>query len=68
MTLSQKHPRTALQLEAGTQLEFTLGADGKVIITPISHSVKRLKGCLPKPAQPVSLEAMEQAIAEGAAR
>lgn len=57
-----KAVRDALHLRAGDRLDFVVQADGAVRVLPVKGSVKALKGILPKPARPVSLEEMEQAI------
>jgi hypothetical protein len=54
--------RDALHLRTGDRLDFILEADGTVRLLPVKGSVKALKGILPKPARPVSLAEMEQAI------
>lgn len=58
--------RDQLGLEAGDKLEFTIIENGKLLIIPKKSSVKALKGMLPKPKKPISLEEMESAIAQGA--
>lgn len=40
--------------------------DGNFAVLPSTHSVKKLKGLIPKPRKPVSLEDMDRAIARGA--
>ncbi len=57
-----KAVRDALHLRAGDRLDFVVQADGTVRVLPVKVSVKALKGVLPKPPRPVSLEEMEQAI------
>ncbi len=57
--------RSQLQLEPGDRVEFIIEADGVVRMIPRKASVKQLKGMLPKPKRPVSLEEMEEAIAAG---
>lgn len=47
-------------------MEFILEADGVVRMLPRTASVKALKGLLPKPPRPVSLEEMDAAIAKAA--
>ena len=42
--------------------------DGCLRVAPVPASVTELKGMLPKPDAPVTLEAMDEAIAEAAAR
>ena len=54
--------RDHLQLAAGDRVEFVLEANQVVRLVPLTTSVARLKGILPKPEHPVSLEEMEDAI------
>lgn len=61
-----KDVRDALHLWPGDRLDFVLQADGTVRVLPITGSVKRLKGVLPKPSRALSLEQMNAAIAKGA--
>jgi len=61
-----KGVRDALNLRPGDRLAFVLQADGTVRVLPITGSVKRLKGMLPKPSRALSLEQMDAAIAKGA--
>lgn len=62
-----KAVRDALHLRTGDRLDFVLEADGTVRVLPITGSVKRLKGMLPKPPRPLTVEEMDEAIAKGAA-
>lgn len=62
-----KAVRDALHLRTGDRLDFIVEADGTVRVLPITSSVKRLKGMLPKPARALTLEEMDDAIAKGAA-
>lgn len=62
-----KAVRDALHLRTGDRLDFIVEADGTVRVLPITGSVKRLKGMLPKPARALTLEEMDDAIAKGAA-
>lgn len=59
-----KQARDALNLDAGDRVEFIIDDDGRLFILPVTRSVKNLKGMLPKPTFPVSLEAMDEAIAQ----
>lgn len=59
--------RDRLHLEPGDKIDFVLQEDGDLRITPVTASVTRLKGMVPKPGLPVSLAEMEEAIARGAA-
>ena len=58
--------REKLNLEAGDKIEFMFTDEGQLLVIPKTASVKKLKGMLPKPDTPVSIEAMEKAIANGA--
>ena len=62
-----KAVRDALHLRSGDRLDFILEADGTVRVLPITGSVKRLKGILPKPLRALTLEEVDEAIAKGAA-
>ncbi len=59
--------RKKLDLKPGDRLLY-LEEDGKVRIIAADKRTKDLKGLLPKPDQPVSLEDMDAAIATGRAR
>jgi bifunctional DNA-binding transcriptional regulator/antitoxin component of YhaV-PrlF toxin-antitoxin module len=60
--------RDALKLRTGDRVDFVMGDDGIVRLVPVTRSVKDLKGMLPKPRRPVTLDEMDAAIARGAAR
>lgn len=57
-----KGVRDALHLRSGDRLDFVVEPDGRVRVLPVKGTVKELKGILPKPARPVTLKEMEQAI------
>lgn len=59
-----KQARDSLNLDTGDRVEFIIDDDGRLFILPVTRSVKTLKGMLPKPISPISLEAMDDAIAE----
>ena len=59
-----KAVRDRLQIKPGDRFKFFFHPDGVIILPRISTA--RLKGMVPKPAQPVSLEEMDRAIADGA--
>ncbi len=61
-----KEVRQALGVGPGDQVNFVRMEDGNFAVMPASLPVKRLKGIVPKPRKPVSLEAMDRAIAAGA--
>jgi len=56
--------RTRLGIATGDRVEFIELEPGRYEIVPATHSVKALKGLIPKPKKPVSIEAMNEAIAE----
>lgn len=57
--------RERLNLQPGDRIYFFIEDDGAVTFLPAKSDVRELKGILPKPKQPVSVEAMNEAIAEG---
>jgi AbrB family looped-hinge helix DNA binding protein len=59
-----KAVRERLKIMPGDRFKFFFHPDGVIILPKIPTA--RLKGMIPKPAQPASLEEMDRAIAEGA--
>jgi antitoxin PrlF len=59
-----KAVRERLQLKPGDRFKFFFHPDGVMILPKVATA--RLKGMIPKPAQPVTLEEMDRAIEEGA--
>jgi antitoxin PrlF len=59
-----KAVRDRLQIKSGDRFKFFFHPDGVIILPKISTA--RLKGMIPKPAQPVSPEKIDRAIAKGA--
>lgn len=59
--------RDSLHLRPGDKLNFLLD-DGELRVAPVKSSVTALKGMLPKPATPVTLEQMDEAIARASRR
>jgi hypothetical protein len=55
-----------MHLRTGDKLEFVVDEDGNIQVIPITSPITKLKGMLPPPKKAVSLDDMEQAIAEGA--
>lgn len=55
--------RAALKLKAGSQIKFIEIGHGQFAIVAATRHVQELKGILRKPAKPVSLQDMEDAIA-----
>lgn len=52
---------------AGDRLDFVRMEDGNYAVVLAGQSVKSLKGVIPRPKKPVSLEDMQAAIEAGAA-
>lgn len=52
-------------LSAGDRVDFIRMEDGHYAVVPVSHSIRSLKGIVPRPDRPVSLEDMQKAIAAG---
>ena len=52
-------------LSAGDRVDFIRMEDGHYAVVPASHSIRSLKGIVPRPDRPVSLEDMQKAIAVG---
>ena len=59
--------REALRVGPGDRLEFVLREDGTYAVLPATRSVQRLRGMIGKPADPVSLRDMDDAVAGGSA-
>jgi len=53
-------------LTAGDRITFVREAKGRYVIVLKSGSIKSLKGIVPRPDKPVSLEDMQAAIMAGA--
>ena len=67
-TTIPKDVREHLGLQPGDRIEFVLGEDDTVVLRPATRKVTDLKGFLPKPSKPLSLDAMEAAIHRRARR
>ncbi|PJR11523.1 AbrB/MazE/SpoVT family DNA-binding domain-containing protein [Sinorhizobium meliloti] len=57
--------RADMGLSAGDRVDFIRMEDGHYAVVPASHSIRSLKGIVPRPDRPVSLEDMQKAIAVG---
>ena len=60
--------RDELRLRPGDKLEFMLVEDGSLLVTPVTAPLTRLKGMVPKPDAPLSLETLDEAVARAVAR
>ena len=54
--------RDKLRLKPGDRIDFLLDASGELRVTPVTASIKQLKGMVPRPREPVTLEQMDDAI------
>jgi antitoxin PrlF len=63
-----KKVRDHLHLAAGDQVAFFVEPDGSVRLVPVTRSITMLKGCVPRPDRTLSVDEMDIAIAQGAAR
>jgi bifunctional DNA-binding transcriptional regulator/antitoxin component of YhaV-PrlF toxin-antitoxin module len=54
--------RIKLGLEAGHRVEF-VETDAGFLVKPATRDIRSLKGILPKPAQPVTIDAMNRSVA-----
>ncbi len=60
--------RDQLKIEAGTQLDFKVNADGSISARPLKRSALSIVGLLHRPGRSaVTVEQMNDAIAHGAA-
>ncbi|MYJ76196.1 MAG: AbrB/MazE/SpoVT family DNA-binding domain-containing protein, partial [Gammaproteobacteria bacterium] len=60
--------RDRLKLKPGDRVDFVLDSGDEVRVVPVTASVRQLKGMVPKPRKPVTLEQMDDAIAKAYAR
>ena len=61
--------RKKLGIATGDRVEFVELADGQFALVPAIEDIRVLRGMVPKPRRPVSLEAMRRIIAKrGAGR
>jgi AbrB family looped-hinge helix DNA binding protein len=67
-TTIPKDVRDHLGLRPGDRIEFVLTEDKTVLLKPATRPVTDLKGFLPKPARPVTIEEMKAAIRKRAGR
>lgn len=63
-----KAVREGLGVDTGDRVEFVELEKGVYTVVAATRDIRELKGLVPKPAKPVSLEEMKRAIARAAAR
>ena len=56
--------RDKLHLKPGDRIEFILDDDDGLRVTPVTASITQLKGMVPAPASPLTLEEMDAAVAD----
>ena len=66
-TTIPKAVRDYLRLRPGDRMEFILEGNGRVILVPAVVDVRELKGILPPPKKPVTIEKMKKVIRKRAA-
>jgi AbrB family looped-hinge helix DNA binding protein len=59
--------RRSLGLKAGSRVDFVRMDDGSYELVPATGTVTAMKGCIPAPVWPVTVEQMEAAIADAVA-
>jgi len=62
-----KAVRERCGLRTGDRLDCIAREDGLIEIIPLKQPASKLRGILPKPAEPVTVEEMNEAIGKGAA-
>ncbi len=60
--------RKALGLKPGIRVDFFEVEDGEYVLQPKIGSIMEMKGCVPKPDHPISIEDMNLAVLRHAAR
>lgn len=60
--------RDKLKLKPGDRIDFILVSGDEVRVVPVTASVKQLKGMVPRPGKPVTLQQMDNAIARAYGR
>ena len=57
-----KDIREKLNLHSGDKIHFLTDDEGRVSIAPATRSITALKGIVPKPDKPVTLEEMNETV------
>ncbi len=61
-TTIPKAVREYLRLRPGDRMEFILEENGRVVLVPAVVDARELKGMLPPPRKPVTIEKMKKVI------
>ncbi len=67
-TTIPKAVRRHLGLKPGDKIRFLVENDGRVVVLPATLRLRDLRGSLPRPSKPVSVEQMNEAIRKRAGR
>ena len=67
-TTIPKAVRRHLGLNPGDKIRFLVEDDGRVVVLPATLHLHDLRGSLPRPPKPVSVERMREAIRERGGR
>jgi AbrB family looped-hinge helix DNA binding protein len=63
-TTIPKDIRDRLGLKPGDKIKFMVNPDGSVTLVAANLSVRQLRGILPRPERPATIEEMSEAIAD----
>jgi antitoxin PrlF len=63
-TTIPKDIRDRLGLKPGDKIKFMVNPDGSVTLVAANLSVRQLRGILPRPERPATIEEMNEAIAD----
>jgi len=63
-----KEVREALGVGTGDRVEFVAEPDGAYRVVAATRDIKQLKGLVPKPRTPVTVEAMKRAVARAGSK
>jgi antitoxin PrlF len=64
-TTIPKDVRRRLGLKPGDKIRFMVDDNGRVLLIPLNVTVKQLRGMLPKPERPATIEEIDEAMAQG---
>jgi antitoxin PrlF len=65
-TTIPKDIRERLRLKPGDKINFVVHEDGSVRMVAANLTLRQLRGILPRPDRPASIEEMDEAIGEAA--
>jgi antitoxin PrlF len=65
-TTIPKDIRERLGLKPGDRIRFMVNPDGSVTLVAVNLTLRQLRGILPRPERPATIEEMNEAIGEAA--